>query len=386
MSKWKEWSAAERVEMWRRYKAGESMRSIGLALGREGTSIWTQLKPFGGIAPQRRRSARVLSSAEREEISRGLAADASMRSIAKGLGRAPSTVSREVRRHSGKNYYNNPYRARTADFRAWNRARRPKRCVLALNRRLQEQVAAKLQLDWSPEQISGWLKEQYPADESMRVSHETIYRTLFVQARGALKKELLGHLRGKRRLRRSRVARKKDGRGQIADAISIRERPAEIEDRAVPGHWEGDLLLGSKNSHIATLVERQSRFTTLIKLQSRDTDAVVGALARHILKLPTELRGSLTWDRGREMKHHKDFTVATDVKVYFCDPSSPWQRGTNENTNGLLRQYFPKGTDLSGYSQAYLDKIALRLNQRPRKTLGFKTPADKLQESVALTD
>ena len=291
-----------------------------------------------------------------------------------------------MRRHSGKNYYNNPYRARTADFRAWNRARRAKRCVLALNRRLQEQVAGKLQLDWSPEQISGWLKEQYPADESMRVSHETIYRTLFVQARGALKKELLGHLRGKRRIRRSRVARKKDGRGQITDAIPIRERPAEIEDRAVPGHWEGDLLLGAKNSHMATLVERQSRFTTLIKLQSRDTDAVVAALARHILKLPTELRGSLTWDRGREMKHHKDFTVATDVKVYFCDPSSPWQRGTNENTNGLLRQYFPKGTDLSGYSQAYLDKIALRLNQRPRKTLGFKTPADKLQESVALTD
>ena len=382
----KQWSGAERIEMWRRYKAGESVRSIGLALGRKGGCIFNQLAPSGGIGWQRQRSARVLSLAEREEISRGLAASVSIRSIARRLGRAPSTVSREVRRHSGKNYYNNPYRARTADFRAWNRARRAKRCVLALNRRLQEQVAGKLQLDWSPEQISGWLKEQYPADESMRVSHETIYRTLFVQARGALKKELLGHLRGKRRIRRSRVARKKDGRGQITDAIPIRERPAEIEDRAVPGHWEGDLLLGSKNSHIATLVERQSRFTTLIKLQSRDTDAVVAALARHIRKLPTELRRSLTWDRGREMKHHKDFTVATDVKVYFCDPSSPWQRGTNENTNGLLRQYFPKGTDLSGYSQAYLDKIALRLNQRPRKTLGFKTPADKLQESVALTD
>jgi IS30 family transposase len=386
MSKWKGWSAAERVEMWRRYKAGESVRSIGLALGREGTSIWTQLKPCGGIAPQRRRSARVLSLAEREEISRGLAADASIRSIAKGLGRAPSTVSREVRRHGGRYSPRDHYRARTADWRAWRWARRPKACLLSVRPELQELVAGKLHLDWSPEQISGWLKEQYPADESMRVSHETIYRTLFVQARGALKKELLGHLRGKRRIRRSRVARKKDGRGQIADAIPIRERPAEIEDRAVPGHWEGDLLLGAKNSHIATLVERQSRFTTLIKLQSRDTDAVVGALARHILKLPTELRGSLTWDRGREMKHHKDFTVATDVKVYFCDPSSPWQRGTNENTNGLLRQYFPKGTDLSGYSQAYLDKIALRLNQRPRKTLGFKTPADKLQESVALTD
>jgi IS30 family transposase len=383
----KRWSAIERIEMWRRYKAGESVRSIGLALGCKGGSVFQQLMPAGGITPQaRRRAPRVLSFEEREEISRGLAAEASIRSIAQRLGRAPSTVSREVRRHSGKNYYNNPYRARTADFRAWNRARRPKGCVLALNRRLQEQVAGKLQLDWSPQQISAWLKMQFPDDESMRVSPETIYRTLFVQARGALKKELLGHLRGKRRIRRSRVARKKDGRGQIPDAIPIRERPAEIEDRAVPGHWEGDLLLGSKNSHIATLVERQSRFTTLIKLQSRDTDVVIAALARHILKLPTELRGSLTWDRGREMRHHKDFTVATDVKVYFCDPSSPWQRGTNENTNGLLRQYFPKGTDLSGYSQAYLDKIALRLNQRPRKTLGFKTPADKLQESVALTD
>jgi IS30 family transposase len=386
MSKWKGWSAAERVDLWRRYKAGESIRSIGLALGCEGTSIWTQLKPFGGIAPQRRRSARVLSLAEREEISRGLAADVSIRSIAKGLGRAPSTVSREVRRHGGQYHSRDHYRARTADWRAWRRARRPKACLLSVQPELQGLVAGKLQLDWSPEQISAWLKMQFPDDESMRVSHETIYRTLFVQARGALKKELLGHLRGKRRIRRSRVARKKDGRGQIVDAISIRERPAEVEDRAVPGHWEGDLLLGSKNSHIATLVERQSRFTTLIKLQSRDTDAVVGALARHIRKLPTELRRSLTWDRGREMKHHKDFTVATDVKVYFCDPSSPWQRGSNENTNGLLRQYFPKGTDLSGYSQAYLDKIALRLNQRPRKTLGFKTPADKLQESVALTD
>jgi IS30 family transposase len=386
MSDVKRWSAADGVEMWRRYKAGESLGSIGLALGRPRGAVFNQLVPSGGIAPpQRQRSARVLTLAEREEISRGLAADASIRSIAKALGRAPSTVSREVRRHGGR-YYRALYRARTADWRAWRRARRPKPCVLALNGQLQALVAGKLQLDWSPQQISAWLKMQFPDDESMRVSHETIYRTLFVQARGALKKELLGHLRGKRRLRRSRVARKPDGRGQIADAISIRERPAEVEDRAVAGHWEGDLLLGSKSSQIATLVERQSRFTTLVKVPSRETDVVVAALARHIRKLPTELRRSLTWDRGREMKHHKDFTVATDVKVYFCDPSSPWQRGTNENTNGLLRQYFPKGTDLSGYSQAYLDKIALRLNQRPRKTLGFKTPADKLQESVALTD
>lgn len=380
--KW--WTAAERIEMWRRYKAGESQTTIGLALGRTSGCIYAQIAPLGGIAPrhQRSRSVRVLSLAEREEISRGLAAGVSIRSIAQTLGRAPSTVSREVRRH-GPSYR---YRARTADWRAWERARRPKACLLRVHAGLRGLVAGKLQLDWSPQQISGWLKTQFPADESLRVSHETIYRTLFVQARGALKRELLGHLRGKRRLRRSRVARPKDGRGQIPDAVSIRERPAEVEDRAVPGHWEGDLLLGSNNSHIATLVERHSRFTTLIKLQSWDTDAVVSALARHIRKLPTQLRRSLTWDRGREMKHHKAFTVATDVKVYFCDPSSPWQRGTNENTNGLLRQYFPRGTDISGYSQAYLDKIALRLNQRPRKTLGFKTPADTLQASVASTD
>jgi len=377
------WTPAERVEAWGRYKAGESLASIGRVLGRESATVFRQMRASGGVTPPRHRALRVLRLTEREDISRGLAANDSIRQIARRLGRAPSTVSREVRRHGGK-YYRYVYRAGTADWRAWRRALRPKACLLALNARLQAIVAGKLKLDWSPQQISGWLKEQFPADESMRVSHETIYRTLFVQARGALKKELLGHLRCKRRLRRSR-APQKDGRGQIVDAISIRDRPAEVEDRAIPGHWEGDLLLGSKRSQIATLVERQSRFTTLVRLPSRDTDVVVAALARHIRKLPKELRRSLTWDRGREMKYHKEFTVATDVKVYFCDPSSPWQRGTNENTNGLLRQYFPKGTDISGYSQAYLDKIALRLNQRPRKTLGFKTPADKLQASVAST-
>jgi IS30 family transposase len=247
-------------------------------------------------------------------------------------------------------------------------------------------VASKLILDWSPEQISGWLKTQYPDDESLRVSHETIYRSLFIQARGVLKKELIAHLRTKRRIRRSRHARIfRDSRGQIADAISIRERPAEVEDRAVPGHWEGDLLSGSKNSHMVTLVERHSRFTTLIKVPSKDTAVVVAALSRQIRKLPATLRRSLTWDRGLEMAKHKTFTVATDVKVYFCDPQSPWQRGTNENTNLLLRQYFPRGTDLSGYSQAQLNQVALRLNQRPRKTLGFQTPASKLQESIAST-
>src|SRR6266571_3492968 len=275
---------------------------------------------------------------------------------------------------------------RKADPQAWESALRPKRCLLAIHVRLQKVVASKLRLDWSPEQISGWLKIQYPDDQSMRVSHETIYRSLFIQARGVLKKELLGHLRSKRRIRRSQHSRVfRDSRGQIVDAISIRERPAEIEDRAVPGHWEGDLLSGSGNSHIATLVERHSRFTALVKVPSKDTAVVVAALSRQIRKLPTSLRRSLTWDRGLEMAKHKTFTVATNVKVYFCDPHSPWQRGTNENTNRLLRQYFPKRTDLSGYAQSELDQVALRLNQRPRKTLGFQTPASRLRASVAPT-
>jgi IS30 family transposase len=247
-------------------------------------------------------------------------------------------------------------------------------------------VASKLLLEWSPEQVSGWLKTQYPDDASMRVSHETIYRSLFIQARGVLKKQLLGHLRSKRRLRHSRKAgTHTELRGKIPDAISIRERPAEVEDRAVPGHWEGDLISGSKNSHIVTLVERSSRFTALVKVPNRETVTVVKALTRQIRRLPVSLRRSLTWDRGNELSRHKSFTVATNVQVYFCDPHSPWQRGTNENTNRLLRQYFPKGTDLSQHTQAHLDRIALRLNQRPRETLGFRTPADKLRESVAST-
>ncbi len=263
---------------------------------------------------------------------------------------------------------------------------RPKACLLAVHEKLQKIVASKLVLDWSPEQVSGWLKIQYPEDESMRVSHETIYRSLFIQARGVLKKELIGHLRSKRRIRRSQHSRVGgQSRGQIVDAISIRERPAEIEDRAIPGHWEGDLIGGTRNSHIATLVERHSRFTALVKVRSKDTAAVVAALSRQIRKLPASLRRSLTWDRGLEMAKHKTFTVATNVKVYFCDPHSPWQRGTNENTNHLLRQYFPKRTDLSGYAQSDLDKVALRLNQRPRKSLGFETPASRLRASVAPT-
>ena len=376
-------SALQRSDLWRRWKAGESLHEIGRAFGKSHVSIHFMLSQHGGIVPAaRRRSALTLTLAEREDISRGIASGSSIRDIARGLQRAVSTGSREVARHGGRPQY----RASEADQQAWQSALRPKLCLLAIHSKLQESVASKLVLDWSPQQISGWLKIQYPDDESMRVSHETIYRSLFIQARGVLKKELIQHLRSKRRIRRSRHSRVGgQSRGQIVDAISIRERPAEIEDRAIPGHWEGDLLGGSKNSHIATLVERHSRFVALVKVPSKNTVAVVAALSRHVHKLPASLWRSLTWDRGLEMAKHKTFTVATNVKVYFCDPQSPWQRGSNENTNGLLRQYFPKGTDLSGYSQAELDKVALRLNQRPRKTLGFQTPADRLRASVAST-
>ena len=285
-------------------------------------------------------------------------------------------------RHGGRP----AYRAHDADRQAWISALRPKRCLLAGNRKLRNIVASRLILDWSPEQISGWLKIEYPDDQSMHVSHETIYRSLFIQARGVLKKELMDHLRSKRRMRRSRhFSEHGHSRGQIVDAVCIRERPAEAEDRAIPGHWEGDLLSGGKNSYIATLVERHSRFAMLIKVRSKETEVVVAALSQHVRKLPATLKRSLTWDRGLEMAKHKDFTVATDVQVYFCDPQSPWQRGTNENTNLLLRQYFPRGIDLAGYSQEQLDQVSLLLNQRPRKTLGFHTPADKLQASVAST-
>ena len=376
-------SAAERTEIWRRWKSGESLREIGRAFGRKHTSIQLLSSHHGGIVPAvRRRSLQALTLAEREDISRGIASGSSLRAIAAGLSRATSTVSREVARHGGRS----EYRASEADCEAWRLALRPKQCLLATQERLRSIIVTKLMLDWSPEQVSGWLKIQYPKDESLRVSHETIYRSLFIQARGVLKKELIGHLRSKRLIRRSQHSSKSGhSKGQIVDAISIRERPAEVEDRAVPGHWEGDLISGTKNSHIVTLVERYSRFTTLIKVPSKETTVVVAALSRHIRKLPVSLRRSLTWDRGHEMAQHKTFSVATDVKVYFCDPHSPWQRGTNENTNRLLRQYLPKKMDLSLYTQSELDTIALRLNQRPRKTLEFHTPASKLQASVAST-
>ena len=374
-------SAVQRADIWRRWKAGESLHGIGRAYGRSSSSIHLLLSHHGGIVPAvRRRSPRTLTLNEREDISRGIASGWSIREIAAGLCRAASTVSREVARHGGRSVY----RASEADSEAWASARRPKLCRLAVHEQLCEIVVSKLILDWSPEQISGWLKSQYPKNENLRVSPESIYRSLFIQARGVLKKELIGHLRSKRRIRRSQHASKSGhAKGQIVEAISIRERPAEIEDRAIPGHWEGDLISGAKNSHIVTLVERHSRFTTLIKVPSKETTVVVDALSRYVRNLPASLRRSLTWDRGHEMAQHKTFSVATDVKVYFCDPQSPWQRGTNENTNRLLRQYLPKKTDLSLHTQSDLDRIALRLNQRPRKTLEFQTSASKLQESVA---
>jgi transposase, IS30 family len=370
-------TSKQKAELWERWKNGQCIADIARALARRNKSgAYRVLALNGGIAPTVRRRARLaLGLEEREEISRGIAAGRSIRRIAATLGRAPSTVSREVMRNGGCS----AYRASEADTRAWERALRPKPCRLATHPELRWRVAQKLALQWSPEQISGWLRRKFPADEGLHVSHETIYRSLFVQTRGVLKKALMAHLRMARQMRQAKGGTKKIGLGQLVDAVSIRERPAEAEDRAVPGHWEGDLLSGAHNTHMVTLVERHSRFAMLIKVPSKDTATVVGALSKHVCKLPQQLRRSLTWDRGKEMADHKNFTVATNVQVYFCDPRSPWQRGSNENTNGLLRQYFPKGTDLSRYSQAHLNKIALRLNQRPRKTLAFETPADRLR-------
>ena len=376
-------TAAEKTELWDRWQRGESLKAIGRAFGKPSSSIYCQVAPHGRIRPApRRRSRLALTLSEREEISRGLAAHQSARSMARLLGRSTSTVSRELSRNGGYDRY----RAALADEKAWVRARRPKRCKLANSPRLRQAVASKLRLNWSPEQIAGWLTRAHPDDESYRVSHETIYRSLFVQARGVLKKELLGYLRSKRTIRRSQRADPNgDRRGQIKDIISISQRPAAVEDRAVPGHWEGDLLSGSKNSYIATLVERHTRYVMLAKVTNKDTQTVVSALIKQSKALPNELYKSLTWDRGKELTDHRRFTLATNIAVYFCDPQSPWQRGSNENTNGLLRQYFPKGTDLSVHSQAHLNKVARQLNERPRQTLQFEPPAERFNACVAST-
>jgi IS30 family transposase len=377
------YTESQKALMWERWQKGDSLQQIAQLFGRSHSSVQGILAKHGGIRPlPRRRSRLSLTLAEREEISRAVVAGQSARSMAASLRRAPSTISREIKRNGGQECY----RANQADQAAWDRTRRPKTCKLVENRALARKVADKLQEWWSPEQIAGWLKQAYPNDESDQVSHETIYRSLYIQAKGALKKELLDHLRRTRVMRRSRHhTQKTDDHGRILDAVSISARPATVEDRAVPGHWEGDLLCGSGHSQIATLVERRTRYVMLVKIPSRDTETVINALIKQAHQLPRELYQSLTWDRGKELADHKRFTLATDIQVYFCDPQNPWQRGTNENTNGLLRQYFPKGTDLSVHSQSKLNAVARQLNERPRKTLGFETPAERFNACVAST-
>jgi IS30 family transposase len=378
------YSQDQKELMWDRWQAGDSLHEIAKLFDRHHSSVRGILERSGGIRPPvRRRSSRSLTLAEREEISRGVVSGRSIRSIALRLGRSPSTVSRELVRNGGRR----AYRAHAADQAAWDRALRPKVCKLAQHRRLARLVARQLRDGWSPQQIAGWLKLKYAGEEHRTVSHETIYKTLFIQARGALKKELLAHLKRSRAMRRSRHhTQKTSDHGRIKDTVSIRERPAEAEDRAVPGHWEGDLLIGSNNSQIATLVERQTRYVMLAKVKSKDTKTVIDALIRQSQKLPKELYKSLTWDRGKEMADHPRFSLATDIKVYFCDPHSPWQRGSNEQTNGLLRQYFPKGMDLSNVHQNRLNAVARKLNERPRMTLGYYSPAEKFAECVASID
>lgn len=376
-------TAAESAQIWDRWQRGEGLKSIGRVFGKSSGSIFSHLMPFGGIRPRpRRRSRLALTLVKREQISRGLVNGDSLRLIATRLSRAASTVSREITRNGGLVQY----RAAVSEKRAWARALRPKLCKLATHRPLRKVVTSLLRRNWSPQQIAGWLRRKHPDEEAFWVSHETIYRSLFVQARGVLKKELVEHLRSHRPIRRSRHATAKaDLRGRIPDTVSIRERPAEAEDRAVPGHWEGDLLCGSANSYLVTLVERQTRFLMIAKIANRDTHSVVNALIKQAKQLPEQLYRSLTWDRGMELTDHKRFTLATDVAVYFCDPQSPWQRGSNENTNRLLRQYFPKRTDLSVHSQTRLNNIARQLNERPRKTLDYETPAERFQACVAST-
>ena len=373
----------QKADIWDRWQRGESMSSIGRGFDRDSSSIYPLISRTGGVRPlDRKRSRLSLTLVEREIISRGIAACQSVREIARDICRPASTVSREINRNGGSD----KYRAVDAEDQAWVRALRPKLCKLTGNTFLQRVISNKLIILWSPEQIAGWLKRTYPREEANQVSHETIYRSLFVQARGVLKKELLQYLRSKRTMRRPKHSSLKHaGLGQIKDAVSIRERPACVEDRAVPGHWEGDLIAGSNNSYIATLVERHTRYVMMAKVQGKDTKSVISALIRQSQKLPRELYQSLTWDRGKELADHKRFTLATDIDVYFCDPQSLWQRGSNENTNRLLRQYFPKGTDLSVHTQAHLNKIARQLNERPRKTLQFETPAERFNACVAST-
>ena len=375
------YNAEQRRLIWDRYQRGDSAHDIARLFDRYHSSILGIIQKTGGVRPlEPKRSPTTLTLAEREDISRGLAASKSLREIARYLNRSPSTICREVNRHGGIK----KYRASKADKVAWENAKRPKPCKLYGNKELCLIIAQKMESAWSPQQISGWLRRRYPNNEDLNVSHETIYKTLYIQTRGALKKELQKHLRTQRVVRKSKHATLKGkGLGKIVDAVPISERPSNVEDRAVPGHWEGDLIQGSGNSFIATLVERHSRYVMLVKVPSNKTKPVIEALIKQANKLPAELYKSLTWDRGCELTNHKDFTLATDIQVYFCDPQSPWQRGSNENTNRLLRQYFPKGTNLNEHSQIRLNQVARQLNERPRKTLEYETPAERFNQCVA---
>ena len=371
-------SEAERVEVWDRWQAGDAYRLIGRDLGRSAGSMRAFVESWGGVRPRvRRRSSGHLSLVEREEISRGVAVGDSLRSIGARIGRAPSTISRELARNGGRD----GYRAHRADRAAIRRARRPKPSKLATNPGLRQVVEDLLEEWWSPQQVARWLRRAYPEDQEMWVSHETIYLSLFIQGKGALRRELTDCLRTGRAYRRPKTKRAPSGKGQIVDPVMISERPAEVEDRAVPGHWEGDLLMGKRMTAIGTLVERRSRYVMLFALPDGNTaQEVRTALAETVQRLPEHLWQSLTWDQGKEMAQHAQFSVDTGIQVYFCDPKSPWQRGSNENTNGLLRQYFPKGTDMSLLTQDDLDAAAHSLNGRPRQTLDWMTPSEKLAE------
>ena len=381
---WKRFTEEEQQTIWDMREAGVPVKRIAKHLDRQNVSLRKFIADHGGRRPTpRQRSELRLSLEEREEISRGLAAGLSIRSIAAGLNRSPSTVCREVNANGGRT----KYRALQADRGAQKRALRPKRAKLVQCRRLRSAVERKLEALWSPQQISAWLAETYPDDPEMQVSHETIYQSLFVQSRGALKKELHSCLRTGRAMRRAKAYTKGGvGQGQLSNVVMISERPAEVADRAVPGHWEGDLIFGRKMTAIGTLVERHSRYVILLKLPNgHGAEAVRKAMTKRILTLPAQLRKSITWDQGTEMAQHVQFTVDTGVQIYFCDPKSPWQRGSNENTNGLLRQYLPKTADLSQCTQRELDTIARSLNTRPRQTLGWMTPSKAFAEAVATT-
>ena len=371
-----------RVAFWDGVRAGLPVAEAGVAAG-AGRTVWEWFRRAGGVAangPGGVVCGRYLSLAEREEIAVGLAAGLSLRGIAVRLGRPASTVSREV----GRNGTRRGYRAVAAQAQAEARAARPKTARLAGDDRLREWVQARLEERWSPEQVSVMLRREFPDDAEMRVSHEAIYQSVYVQGRGALRRELASCLRTGRALRKPRrVAGER--RGRIAGMVMISERPAEADDRAVPGHWEGDLIMGARNaSAIGTLVERTTRFVLLLHLpRGHDPAAVAEAMTETMSGLPAALRRSLAWDQGKEMALHARISLAADLPVYFCDPHSPWQRGSNENTNGLLRQYFPKGTDLSVHGKDELDAVAAQLNARPRKTLGWRTPAQALDEALA---